>query len=303
MDIALTGSSGLIGSALSTALSAKGHRVICLVRREPTPNSDEVRWDPANGLIDAPSLEGIDAVVHLAGAGIADHRWSAKYRQTLVDSRIKSTTLLAETMAAAKAPPRRFLSGSAIGIYGNRGDTLLDETASRSEGFLPDLVDQWEQATGPASDAGISTAWLRTGIVLSPDGGALKKLLGVFRLGLGGRMGNGRQYMSWITMDDQIGAIIELLGSDVEGPVNLTAPAPCTNMDFTAQLASALKRPAILPIPPLGPKLVLGSDLAQALLFDSARVIPQVLIDNGFSFRHPTLEAGLNSLLNPPNPT
>ena len=300
MDIVITGSSGLIGLALSSALSAQSHRVITLVRREPKPGTDEIRWDPLSGKIDSDSLEGVDAVIHLAGAGIGDRRWSKAYRQVLVDSRVNSTGLLAKTMASATRPPARFLSGSAIGFYGNRGDEPLDETSSQGQGFLPDLVNQWETAAAPAIDAGIPTAMLRTGIVLSKAGGALQKLLTIFKIGLGGRMGSGQQFMSWITIDDQVRAIIELLDSPIVGPVNLTAPGACTNKDFTAALGSALRRPAVLPVPAFGPKLLLGSELAQALLFDSANVKPAVLVDHGFEFLHPTLDVGLESILSSP---
>jgi uncharacterized protein (TIGR01777 family) len=303
MEIAITGSSGLIGSALTERLLDGGHRPIAVVRHDARPDRDEIRWDPTRGEIDAGSLEGLDAVVNLAGAGIGDRRWSPVYKEVVASSRIVSTALLASALAGLDRAPARFLSGSAIGFYGNRGDEILTETSAPGQGFLAEVVQRWEGATSPATEAGISTAWLRTGIVLSGNGGVLTKMLPLFRLGLGGRFGRGRQYQSWITIDDVVDAIIFLLDADVEGPVNLTAPHPVTNATFTGALGRALHRPTLIPIPPFGPKLLLGSEMAQALLFDSQRVEPAVLTAAGYHFHHADLDVGLAAVLGTRNDT
>lgn len=242
-------------------------------------------------------LSGVDAVVHLAGAGIGDRRWTDSYKQEIRESRVRSTNLLSETIAAATDGPRILLSGSAIGFYGSRGDEVLDETAAAGTGFLAEVCIDWETSTAMAAAAGVRVALLRTGIVLSRDGGALKKQLPIFKLGLGGRFGSGSQWQSWISIDDEVAAIMFLLDHDIAGPVNLTAPAPVTNAEFTTTLASVLRRPAILPIPSFGPKLLLGSELATNLLFDGQRVVPKVLQDAGYRFEHPDLETALRALL------
>ena len=297
MKILITGSTGLIGSALKTALVAKGHQPVSAVRREPRRN-DEVQWDPAAGTMSPDAFTGVDAVVHLAGAGIGDKRWSDSYRREILESRTKGTELLARTMSSLDAKPRVFLSGSAIGWYGDRGDEILDESSSLGEGFLADVCRQWESATASAEDAGIRTVHLRTGIVLSPKGGALKKQLPLFKLGLGGRFGNGRQWQSWISIVDEVNAIVYLLDSSLSGAVNLTAPNPVTNAEFARVLGSVLSRPAIMPVPSFGPRLLLGSELADALLFTGQRVVPHKLVQDGFTFTHATLDAALRSLLN-----
>ncbi len=295
MKILVTGASGLIGSALVPTLTADGHEVVCAVRR--TARAGEISWDPAAGVLDPAHLSGVDAVVHLAGAGIGDKRWSESYKREILESRTRSTELLARAIATTDNAPRIFLSGSAIGIYGPRGDEELSETASQGQGFLADVCRQWEDATGPASQSGTRTALLRTGIVLSPKGGALKKQLPLFKLGLGGRFGNGRQWQSWISIDDEVGAIKHLLTSSLSGPVNLVAPQPVTSTDFTKTLARVLLRPAVFPVPSFGPKLLLGSELADALLFTGQRVVPSALLADGYTFAHPTLETALRSLL------
>ena len=297
MDVVVSGSSGLIGTALKQALSEAGHRPIALVRRTPEPGRDEIRWNPAGGEIDAASLAGVDAVVNLAGAGIGDRRWTDEYKTILVESRTDSTRLLSTTLAGLDRPPRRLVSGSAIGYYGDRGDEELTEASSAGRGFLADLVEAWEAAAGPAVEAGIPTAFIRTGIVVTPDGGALAKMLPLFRFGLGGRFGSGRQYMSWITLDDEVRAILHLLGGDLTGPCNLTAPNPVTNAEFTEALGSTLGRPTLLPVPSFGPKLLLGSELADALLFQGQRVFPSALLADGFTFTHPTIDVGLRAVL------
>ena len=296
MKILITGASGLIGSALTTALTAQGHTTVSAVRREPRRN-DEVRWDPKAGTIDPSAFDGVDAVIHLAGAGIGDKRWTDDYKKEILESRTRSTRLLAETMAALPHKPSVFLSGSAIGIYGARGDESLSETGSEGSGFLADVCHEWEAAAAPASAAGIRTVFLRTGIVLSPKGGALKKQLPLFKLGLGGKFGNGKQWQSWISIDDEVNAIIHLLTSQLSGPVNLTAPTPVTNKEFTRILGKVLKRPAFQTIPSFGPKLLLGGELANALLFTGQRVVPTALQNDGYAFAHPTLDVALRALL------
>ena len=298
MKIIISGASGLIGTPLVAHLRSKGHEVVRLVRRSAT--SGEATWDPRAGVLDPSILEGADAVIHLSGAGIGDKRWTDAYKREVLESRTLSTALIARTIAGLERKPRVLLSGSAIGIYGARGDESLHEQSAHGTGFLVDVCQQWENAARPAMDAGVRTVFLRTGIVLSPQGGALKKLLAVFKLGIGGRFGTGKQWQSWISLEDEIGAIEFLLHADVSGPVNLTAPAPVTNAEFTAVLARVLKRPAFLPIPSFGPKALLGSELADALLFTGQRVVPDVLTNTGYSFVHPTLEVALRALLNKP---
>jgi uncharacterized protein (TIGR01777 family) len=292
MRIVVSGASGLIGSALVPHLAARGHEVTRLVRR--TAASGESQWDPARGVIDANLVGAADAIIHLSGAGIGDKRWSNSYKREILDSRVKSTKLLASVIAGAAKRPGVFLSGSAIGFYGARGDEQLDETSSVGTGFLADVCKEWESA---ANGAGTQTVFLRTGIVLSPKGGALKKQLPLFRAGLGGKFGRGDQWQSWISIDDEVAAIEHLLTGSVQGPVNLTAPAPVTNAEFASALGRVLRRPALLPVPSIGPKLLLGAELADALLFTGQRVIPRVLSSSGFQFTHPTLEIALRALL------
>jgi len=300
VDVVISGSSGLVGSVLVAALTEAGHRPIRLVRRTLKPGHDEIRWQPDLGEIDAASLEGVDAVIHLAGAGIGDKRWNEVYKQLLVSSRTEPTKLLASTLAALDQQPQVFLSASAIGYYGDRAGETLTETSAPGTGFLTDLVLLWEAAAQPAVDAGIRTVALRTGIVLSRNGGALAKMLPLFRMGLGGRFGSGRQYQSWISIDDVVGAMIHLANADVSGPANLTAPNPVPNTEFTSTLASVLRRPAFVPVPAFGPKLLLGAEMAQALLFEDQRILPEVLTDSGYEFAHPRLEAALRSVLDKP---
>ena len=296
MKIIISGASGLIGKPLVKKLSLAGHEVVQLVRR--TPNANESRWNPATGQIDASVIDGADAVIHLSGAGIGDRRWTTKYKQELVESRTKSTSLLASTIANCAKKPSVFLSGSAIGIYGPRGDEELTEQSSNGSSFLADICKQWEAAAKPAVDAGVRTVYLRTGIVLTPLGGALKKQLPLFKLGLGGKFGDGRAWQSWISLDDELAAIEHLLTAKVSGAVNLTAPNPVTNADFTKTLARTIKRLAILPIPKFGPQILLGAELADALLFTGQRVMPAELLKSGFVFKHSTIEVALRALLN-----
>lgn len=297
MDIAITGASGLIGRALIDALRADGHRPVRLVRTAPKPGDDAIYWDPVAGTIDADSLEGIDAVVHLAGEGIAERRWSPEQKRRILDSRVDGTTLLSTTLAGLERRPKVLLSGSAIGIYGDRGDEQLTEASTPGDIFLSEVCKAWESATASAEAAGIRVAHLRTGIVLDASGGALAKTLPLFKLGLGGRLGSGSQWWSWISIDDEVDAIRFLLDADVSGPVNLTAPTPVTNAEFTKVLGQVLGRPTLFPVPKFGPKVLLGSELAEQLLFTSARVLPSVLTDAGYTFTTPDLEAGLRKVL------
>ena len=298
MDVVVSGSTGLIGSALGEALTAAGHRAIGLVRSEP--KGDEIAWDPDAGTIDSASLEGVDAVVHLAGAGIGDHRWTDAYKRTIRRSRTEGTTLLAGALAGLTKRPSVLVSGSAVGIYGDRGDEVVDETSPPGTGFLPEVCAAWEEATAAAAEAGIRVASIRSGIVLSGRGGVLKKQLPLFKLGLGGKLGSGRQWLSWISIDDEVGAILHLLTHEVAGPANLTAPHPVTNAEFTKTLAGVLGRPSFMPIPAFGPKLVLGSELAEILLYEGQKVLPRVLEDSGYVFTHPTLEEALRAALDRP---
>ncbi len=296
MKVAVTGSSGFIGTALTAALAAAGHDVVRVVRGDGG-GPDTVRWDPKAGTIDAAGLAGIDAAVHLAGAGIADHRWTDDYKRELVASRLDGTSVFARTLAGLDPRPAVLVSASGIDYYGDRGDEVLDETSSKGTGFLSDLCAGWEAAADPAREAGIRVVHTRSGIVLSPRGGALKKQLPLFKLGLGGRFGSGRQWQSWIALDDEVGAMLHLLTTDVAGPVNLTAPNPVTNADFTKSLGAVLHRPTLLPVPSFGPKLLVGSELADVLLYESKRVLPRALEASGYSFRYPTLDSALRGLL------
>lgn len=307
MRVAITGSSGLIGRALAASLRSDGHEVVRILRHRADPaigspvgpGSDRSRalyWDPVRGDIDATGLEGVDAIVHLAGAGIGDKRWTDGRKREILDSRVGSTTLLATTLASMNTPPPVMLSGSAIGIYGNRGDELCTEISDPGSGFLAQVCQAWEQATQPAEAAGVRVVHLRTGLVQSVDGGALKKSLPLFRLGLGGKFGDGRQWNSWISLTDEVGAIRFLLDADVAGPVNLTAPEPVTNGDYAKVLGRVLGRRAAMSIPSIGPKLLLGSEGAEELLAGQ-RVLPAVLEHAGYPFAHRSLESALQAIL------
>ena len=259
-----------------------------------------MRWDPAAGSIDAALLEGHDAAVNLAGAGIGDRRWTAKHKAAIRDSRVQGTDLLARALASLDRPPAVLASGSAVGFYGNRGDEELTEESRPGTGFLAGVVEEWEAATTPARQAGIRVATLRSGVVLSPRGGALGRQLLPFRLGLGGRLGSGKQWLSWISLDDEAGAIRHVLThGEVEGPVNLTAPGPVTNAEFTARLGRALRRPTVLPTPTAALWLLFGREMVAETLLTSQRVLPAVLTASGYSFRHPAVDAALADLLAP----
>ena len=295
MDVAVTGSHGFIGSALLPALTRAGHRPVRLVRRRPA-GDDELGWDPAAGTIDAAGLDGIGGVIHLAGAGIGDERWTDARKRLILESRTKGTSLLARTIAGLTRPPSVLVSASAIGYYGNRGDEPLDEQSSPGDDFVAGVCVQWEAATTPVADAGIRVARVRSGIVLGREGGVLARMLLPFRLGLGGRIASGRQYMSWISIDDEVGAIVHALTQDrVAGPVNLTGPAPVTNAEFTKTLGRVVRRPTMIPTPLLPLRARYGSELVQHLLVEGQRVVPKQLEESDYRFAHPTLEEALRA--------
>lgn len=289
--VAITGSSGLLGSALSQALRDRGDAVVHLVRREPGTDLPvgvtEVRWSPETGLRDPAALDDVTDVVNLAGANLGARRWTTRFKSELVRSRVSNTSRLSRTLAGLPQRPR-LVSGSAIGYYGSRGDTELTEQSPPGEGFVADLARDWEQSTWEAEEAGVPVAHIRTGIVLSRSGGALARLLPLVKAGLGGRLGSGEQYWSWISLPDHVAAVLWLIDHpDVTGPVNLTAPEPAPQAEVVRQLASALHRPAVVPAPTIALRLALGEMASEVL--GSARVLPTVLTGRGFSFRHPRL--------------
>jgi uncharacterized protein (TIGR01777 family) len=295
--VLVTGSSGLIGRELVTRLGAEGHDVTRLVRR-PAAGAGEVTWDPQAGTLDVTSLEGHDAAVHLAGAGIGDHRWSDDHKRAVLDSRVQGTGLLARTLAQLDRPPRVFISGSAVGYYGYESDQPVTETSPKGNGFLADTVAAWEEAAGPAEEAGIRTVRMRSGVVLTAKGGALKKQLLPFKLGVGGTLGTGRQWLSWISLDDEVAAIIHLLTADaVKGPVNVTSPEPVTNREFTATLGRVLKRPTFIPVPTPALHALFGKEMTKEMLLGGQRVLPEALEASGYRFTHPTLEGALRTTL------
>jgi len=290
MRIAVTGSTGMIGTALVGQLKAEGHTVLRLVRRKPN-SAEEVQWDPAAGTIDLAALEGVDAVIHLAGAGVGDKRWTPKYRATILNSRLLGTTTIANAVTALK--PKVFISASAIGFYGETGNRAVVETDRGGEEFLSAVCREWEAAADLAT--GVRTVKIRTGLVLDPTGGALGRLLPFFRLGIGGKLGSGKQWWSWITLHDEIKAIIHCLNTDISGPVNLTSPNPVTNQEFTGTLARALHRPALFPVPGIALKILVGGFASDIL--GSAKVLPKALQDSGFIWDYPHLTTALEALI------
>jgi uncharacterized protein (TIGR01777 family) len=288
MKIAMTGSSGLVGSALMPILVAAGHDVVPLKRPRD--------WNPDQGTINLSAFSGVEAMIHLAGENIASGRWTAARKQSFLDSRLKGTRLIAETISRMEKPPRVLVSASAIGYYGDRGNEVLIENSAPGTGFLAELCSQWEAATDPATRKGIRVVHLRIGLVLSPSGGALGKMLLPFKLGLGGRIGSGRQFWSWISLDDLCGAIAHCTqATELHGPVNIVSPTPVTNSEFTKALGRALGRPTIFPVPAFALRTALG-EMADALVLASARVEPKKLMASRFVFRHPELEATLRYL-------
>ncbi|MFE9875161.1 TIGR01777 family oxidoreductase [Streptomyces sp. NPDC005784] len=293
--IVIAGASGLIGSALARSLSAEGHEVVRLVRREPrSPN--EVRWDPQRQRIDAVGLIGCAAVVNLAGAPVAGRPWTRTYKRMIRDSRVLGTATLAEAVASLDEPPRVFVNGSAIGFYGDTDGRAVDESAPPGDGFLPSVCVEWEEATAPAQEAGVRTVLPRTGLVVAREGGAWARLIPLFRAGVGGRMGNGRQYWSYIALHDEVAAIRYLIDTEsLSGPVNLTAPDPLTNGEITEAMGRVLRRPTLVSAPAPLLRLALG-DMAEDIL-GSQRVLPTRLLESGFTFAFPSIEGALRATL------
>jgi hypothetical protein len=292
--VAVTGASGLIGTALTAALEKRGDRVVPIGRRPPAGG---VAWDPGARQIDETTLDGIDAVVHLAGQRI-DGRWTATKKRRILDSRVEGTEVLAGALANLDHPPAVVVSASAIGFYGDRGDEELTEDSQPGTGFLAEVCERWEAAAAPIASSDTRLVLARTGIVCTPDGGALGRMLALTRLGLGGRLGNGRQWWPWITLEDEVRALLHLLDTPIVGPVNLVAPGICRNAEFVRSLAQALRRPAILPAPALALRAALG-EMANGLLLASARVRPVRLEDSGFEFKSPDLASAITELLSP----
>ncbi len=293
LKIALSGASGMIGSELDLFLNCGGHLVRHLVRRMPKPDSSEIFWDPNNRQLDPNEMEGHDAVVHLAGENIGAGKWTKERKEKIRKSRVEGTRFLSGVLAGLRNPPRVLIVASAIGYYGNREEEALVEESPAGKGFLPEVCQEWEDAAEPARKAGIRVVHLRTGIVLSPRGGALPKMLAPFKWGMGGPIGNGKQWMSWICMEDLIGIIHYLIYSEnIAGPVNATAPDPVRNIDFVKTLGKVLNRPAVLPLPGFGVKVLFG-EMGESLLLESQKVLPGCLNKNGFSFLYPDLEQAL----------
>ncbi len=294
MMVLLAGASGLIGPVLRETLLADGHTVRTLVRREPTTPAED-RWDPAAGLMDPGVLDGVDVVVCLSGAGVGDKRWTDKYKKAIVDSRVDTVGTLATTIAKTGSTAK-LVCASAVGYYGDTGDRRIDETASAGDGFLPDVCVQWERAADPARAAGVTVSHLRTGLVLAKHAGLLPRLGFFVKLGIGGRLGSGRQYFPWISLTDEVAAIRFVMDNDVPGPVNLTAPNPVTNTEFTKTLGSLLHRPTLFPVPGFAARIVLGEFAGDVLTGQNA--VPAALEAAGFRFTHPHLRAALESELN-----
>jgi uncharacterized protein len=293
----LSGASGMLGKAISAALAQRGPTILKLVRNDPKA-ANEIHWDPAKSEIaNSDRLEGLAAAFHLSGANVSSRRWTEKYKREMTESRVKTTRFLAETLARQQQPPKTLITASAVGLYGNRGNEILDESSSAGHGYFPDLCAAWEAAAQPAVDAGIRVVHLRFGVVIGPDGGALARLAPIFRLGIGGKLGSGAQWMSWVSEADAVAAALFALDhQEIAGSFNTVAPNPVTNAEFTRDLAHALHRPAILPAPEFALKLVFG-EMAQEALLASTRAIPTRLLQAGFAFTHPTLPQALDAAL------
>jgi hypothetical protein len=297
MRVAVSGSTGLVGSEVVTVLSAEGHEVVRLVRHAPAPGEKTVRWDPEAGVIDAGGLEGCDAVVHLAGENVGAGRWTAARKVTIRDSRVKGTRLLCDALAGLALPPKTLVCASAVGYYGDRGEEVLTEESPPGAGFLPDVCREWEAASAAAARKGIRVVALRIGMVLSPKGGALARMLPLFRAGLGGVLGSGKQYVSWVALDDLTGIVLHALSrEELRGPVNAVTPRPVTNRELTEALGKVLSRPTLLPVPSFALRLAVG-EMADPLLLASTRVAPRRLEETGYRFRFPELRAALRHLL------
>ena len=296
MDVLVSGSSGLVGSALVSALGDEGHQVRRLTRSGGSSPEGGVRWDPSSGMIDAAGLEGVDAVVHLAGENIVG-RWTAAKKARIRDSRVEGTYLLSGALAKLSTPPKVMVCASATGYYGERGNELLTEESAPGHNFLAGVCQEWEAAADPAREAGVRVVYMRFGIVLSTEGGALATTLPIFKLGGGGRIGSGRQYQSWIALDDVVGAVLHALSTDsLSGPVNVTVPDPPTNIEYTNTLGRVLGRPTVFPLPAPVARLVLG-EVADELLLASQRIEPARLKESGYSYRYPQLEGAFRHLL------
>ncbi len=297
MNILVTGASGMIGSALVPILAARGHSVVRMVRGRPAQGAQEIYWNPDAGDIDAPSLLGLDAVVHLAGENIGAGRWTGARKQRILDSRVKGTRLLAATLSGLERPPKVMISSSAVGYYGDRGAEILREDSSPGSGFLADVCRQWEEAASKAAEGNIRLVLVRTGMVVSAGGGALARMLPAFRLGFGGRLGSGKQYISWITLEDLLEVFLFALSQPaLSGAVNAVAPAPVTNAEFTRTLGRLLNRPTLIPVPSLAIRLMFG-ELGKQVLLASTRVEPARLTKARFQFRFPELEEALRQCL------
>lgn len=293
MRIAVTGASGLIGSALVPRLRADGHEVQRLVRRAAAA-PDEIRWDPSAGTVDLDALQGIDGVVHLAGAGVGDHRWTDDYKREILESRTRGTDTIVRAMLQLEPGPRVLVSGSAIGWYGDTGERAVDESAPAGSGFLADVVKAWEAATEPAAAAGIRVVRARTGLVVARDGGAWARMFPLFRMGVGGRLGSGRQYWSWISLRDEVSALALCLTDErLSGAVNLTGPVPMTNAEVTSAMGRVMGRPTLLPVPSIALKIALGEFSTEVL--GSSRVLPAALESVGFTWADPTVEAAITT--------
>lgn len=295
MRVIVSGGSGLIGTALIRELGAAGHDLTQLVRDRPVDG--RIVWNPLEGRLDASAINGADVLVHLSGEGVASGRWTAAKKQSIRDSRVKSTKLLADTIRRVENPPATWLCASAIGYYGNRGDDWIEEDSAPGTGFLADVCREWEEAAASAADAGVRVVNLRFAVVLSPDGGAFRQMMTAFKLGAGGVIGSGKQYISWITLEDAVRAVLHVLENPfVSGPVNLSSPNPVTNRELTKALGRALRRPTILPLPAALARLVFG-EMADEMFLASTRVRPRKLVESGFSFNQPNLDAALHAML------
>ena len=298
LTILLSGASGLIGSTLIPFLTTGGHNVLKLVRRPPDKDKNEIYWDPASGKLDLNAIAPIDIVIHLSGENIGEGRWTKEKKKRIINSRVKSTRLIAETISKMETPPKAFLCASAIGYYGNRGNTVLTEADKPGDDFISDVCRMWEKSADAAAQTGIRTVFLRFGIVLSPQGGALGKLLLPFQLGMGGKISSGRQFMSWIGIDDAVGAIHHTIFNDqITGPVNLVSPHPSTNKEFTRILSNVLSRPSCFTIPKKAIEIAFGKEMGRETILSSTRVKPAVLEKVGYQFRHPGLASALAHLL------
>lgn len=298
MKILISGSSGFVGSALQSYLTSRGDSIVRLVRNEKEMGPDTLLWHPEKDQIDLKNLEGFDAVINLAGDNIANGRWNDERKKNILSSRVNTTYTLAKSFRKLAQRPKVFINASAIGYYGNRGDILCTEETSQGTGFLPKVCREWEEATQPAKSAKVRTAILRFGVVLSPKGGALAKMLTPFKLGLGGILGSGNQYMSWVSIDELLDIILFTIKDEtLDGPINVVAPHPITNRYFTTALGKILHRPTILSVPAFALRLIMGQEMADELLLSSTRVIPHKLLNAGYHFKHPNLEEALHHLL------